>query len=104
MRLVSTTRLVDGVRLGRDVTSGVPGQAPLLRAGTEIRPEYRAALARHGIRAVYVDDELSAGIEVPEALTQRTQREAETALHRAFEVAPRRSPPVAPCPTRRSAT
>ncbi len=88
MRLVSTTRLVDGVRLGRDVTSGVPGQAPLLRAGTEIRPEYRAALARHGIRAVYIDDELSAGIEVPEALTQRTQREAETALHRAFEVAP----------------
>ena len=88
MRLVSTTRLVDGVRLGRDVTSGVPGQAPLLRAGTEIRPEYRDALARHGIRAVYVDDELSAGIDVPEALTQRTQREAENALHRAFEVAP----------------
>ncbi len=88
MRLVSTARLVDGARLGRDVTSGVPGRAPLLRAGTTIRAEYREALERHGIRAVYVDDDLSAGIEVPEALTERTQAEAETALHRAFEAAP----------------
>jgi HD-GYP domain-containing protein (c-di-GMP phosphodiesterase class II) len=100
MRLVSTTRLVDGVRLGRDVTSGVPGQAPLLRAGTEIKPEYRDALVRQGIRAVYVDDELSAGIDVPEALTQRTQRAAETALHRAFEVAPSALAAGGPLPAR----
>ena len=85
MRLVATSRLVDGVRLGKDVRSGVPGQAPLLCAGTEIRPEYREALERHGVRAVYVDDDLSAGIEVPEAVTRRTQEEAEERLGRAFD-------------------
>jgi HD-GYP domain-containing protein (c-di-GMP phosphodiesterase class II) len=85
MRLVATSRLVDGVRLGKDVRSGVPGQAPLLCAGTEIRPEYREALERHGVRAVYVDDDLSAGIEVPEAVTRRTQEEAEERLGKAFD-------------------
>jgi HD-GYP domain-containing protein (c-di-GMP phosphodiesterase class II) len=85
MRLVATSRLVDGVKLGKDVRSGVPGQAPLLCAGTEIRPEYREALERHGVRAVYIDDDLSAGIEVPEALTRRTQEEAEHELSKAFD-------------------
>ncbi len=85
MRLVATSRLVDGVKLGKDVRSGVPGQAPLLCAGTVIQPKYRDALDRHGVRAVYVDDDLSAGIEVPEAVTRRTQEEAEERLSRAFD-------------------
>jgi HD-GYP domain-containing protein (c-di-GMP phosphodiesterase class II) len=85
VRLVATSRLVDGVKLGKDVRSGVPGQAPLLCAGTEMRPEYREALERHGVRAVYVDDDLSAGIEVPEAVTRRTQEEAEEKLAAAFD-------------------
>ena len=85
MRLVATSRLVDGVKLGKDVRSGVPGQAPLLCAGTEVRPEYREALERHGVRAVYIDDDLSAGIEVPEAVTRRTQEEAEERLSKAFD-------------------
>ena len=85
MRLVATSRLVDGVKLGKDVRSGVPGQAPLLCAGTEIRAEYVEALKRHGVRAVYVDDDLSAGIEVPEAVTRRTQEQAEEELSKAFD-------------------
>jgi HD-GYP domain-containing protein (c-di-GMP phosphodiesterase class II) len=85
MRLVATSRLVNGVKLGKDVRSGVPGQAPLLCAGTEIRPEYVEALKRHGVRAVYVDDDLSAGIEVPEAVTRRTQEQAEEELSKAFD-------------------
>ena len=75
MRLVATSRLVDGVRLGRDVRTGAAEHAPLLRAGTAITPEYRDALIRQGINAVYVDDELSAGIEVPEVLSERTRNE-----------------------------
>jgi HD-GYP domain-containing protein (c-di-GMP phosphodiesterase class II) len=85
MRLVATSRLVDGVKLGKDVRSGVPGQAPLLCAGTEIGPKYRAALERHGVRAVYIDDDLSAGIDVPEAVTRKTQEEAEERLGKAFD-------------------
>ena len=63
MRLVATSRLIDGALLGRDVRTGAAEHAPLLRAGTAITPEYRAALIRQGINAVYVDDELSAGID-----------------------------------------
>ena len=85
MRLVATSRLVDGVKLGKDVRSGVPGHAPLLCAGTEIRPKYREALERHGVRAVYVDDDLSAGIDVPEVVTRRTQEAAEEKLGKAFD-------------------
>jgi HD-GYP domain-containing protein (c-di-GMP phosphodiesterase class II) len=85
MRLVTTSRLVDGVKLGKDVRSGVPGQAPLLCAGTEVRPEYREALERHGVRAVYIEDDLSAGIEVPDAVTRKTQQEAEERLSKAFD-------------------
>ena len=88
MRLVATSRLVDGVRLGRDVRTGAAEHAPLLRAGTAITPEYRDALIRQGINAVYVDDELSAGIEVPEVLSERTRNEAETALQRAYDEIP----------------
>jgi HD-GYP domain-containing protein (c-di-GMP phosphodiesterase class II) len=88
MRLMSTSRLVDGVILGRDVRTGAAGGAPLLRVGTTITAEYRAALIRYGINAVYVDDELGAGIDVPESLTERTRTRAETALQRAYEEAP----------------
>ena len=88
MRLVATTRLVDGAVVGRDVSTGIAGQAPLLRAGTTIRPRYRSALERNGIRAIYVDDALGAGIQVPEALTEETQHQAETALTEAFDLAP----------------
>ena len=85
---MSTSRLVDGVRLGRDVRTGAAGGAPLLREGTTITAEYRVALIRHGINAVYVDDQLSEGIDVPESLTERTRARAETALQRAYEEAP----------------
>jgi HD-GYP domain-containing protein (c-di-GMP phosphodiesterase class II) len=88
VRLVATSRLVDGALLGRDVRTGAAEHAPLLRAGTAITPEYREALIRQGINAVYVDDELSAGIEVPEVLSERTRNEAETALQRAYDEIP----------------
>jgi HD-GYP domain-containing protein (c-di-GMP phosphodiesterase class II) len=80
MRLVATRRLIPGVRLARDVWRGVPGQVPLLRAGSLVTHEYREALLRDGINAVYVDDELAAGISVPEALSETTRRTVTTVL------------------------
>src|SRR5947207_11942661 len=88
VRLVATSRLADGALLGRDVRTGVAEHAPLLRTGTVITPPYREALIRQGIYAVYVDDELSAGIEVPEVLTERTRNQAESALQRAYHEIP----------------
>jgi HD-GYP domain-containing protein (c-di-GMP phosphodiesterase class II) len=80
MRLVATRRLTPGVCLARDVWRGVPGQVALLTAGTLVTPEYQHALLRGGINAVYVDDQLGAGISVPEALSETTRRAATTVL------------------------
>jgi HD-GYP domain-containing protein (c-di-GMP phosphodiesterase class II) len=85
---MATSRIPEGALLGRDVRTGLAEHAPLLRAGTAITPEFRSALTRQGINAVYIDDELSAGIDVPEVLTERTRNEAETALQRAYDDIP----------------
>ena len=88
MRLVAISRLTDGACIGRDVHTGIPGQAPLLRRGSLYRTNYGESLRKRGIRAVYIDDELGEGIDVPEALTDYTRREAENALTRAFQAVP----------------
>ncbi len=87
MRLAATRRAV-GARLARDVGSARPGALPLLRAGATLTEAYCEALLQAGIRAVYIDDELSQGIEVTPALSESTRAAAETALERAFCVAP----------------
>jgi HD-GYP domain-containing protein (c-di-GMP phosphodiesterase class II) len=87
MRLVGTRRFQAGVRLGRDVPPNA-GEAPLLRAGLELTESHREALLRAGINAIYVDDGTSVGIEVEQALSDRTRREARGALTNAFKAAP----------------
>lgn len=87
MRLVMTRRLEPGALLAADVLTGRSG-TPLLRRGTVITDHYRESLARAGINAVYIDDELGAGIEVPQILSDRTREEATSALAQAFRAAP----------------
>lgn len=70
--------------IARDVTSGRPGAAPLLRRGVVLTPRYRDRLLQEGVNAVYVDDELGSDIEVPHAVADETRREAESALATAF--------------------
>jgi len=55
MRLMATSRVPDGALLGRDVRTGAAEHAPLLRAETAVTPEFRRALIRQGINAVYID-------------------------------------------------
>ncbi|HEY2603089.1 MAG TPA: HD-GYP domain-containing protein [Thermoleophilaceae bacterium] len=88
MRLVATNRLTPEMTLGRDVVTGVHGQLPLLRAGVRLRPEYQQALRDAGVHAVYVEDELGAGIEVPQTLSEQTREKATKALQRSFGEAP----------------
>jgi HD-GYP domain-containing protein (c-di-GMP phosphodiesterase class II) len=84
MRLVALDRLQVGDRLARDVLVG-PSPIPLLRAGVRLSPRYVDGLREAGVRGVYVDDELSAGIEPHSPLTEKTRREATRALSKAFE-------------------
>jgi len=88
MRLVATHRLVSSMVLGRDVVTGVHGSLPLLRAGVKLRDEYRDSLLSAGIHAVYVEDELGAGIKVSPALTEATREKATKALVRSFADVP----------------
>jgi HD-GYP domain-containing protein (c-di-GMP phosphodiesterase class II) len=85
MRLVALDRLQVGDRLARDVLVG-PSPIPLLRAGVRVSSRYVEGLREAGVRGVYVDDELSAGIEPHSPLSEKTRREATRALSKAFEV------------------
>lgn len=87
MRLLATRRAV-GCVLAEDVRDGRPGEMPLLRAGLTLTHEYGEALIRSGVNAVYIDDELSRGIEVSPALSATARTDAERGLARAFRSVP----------------
>ncbi len=87
MRLVATRRIEPGAILARDVTVGSSGRA-LLRAGVPLSARYRQALLDNGFNAVYVQDELSEGIEVTPALSEQTRVDAAESLTRAFATVP----------------
>ena len=89
MRLVSIDNLEPGALLARDVWTGASGSIPLLRAGVYLTPDYLERLQRTGIAAIYVNDELSDGIEVPELLREETRRKAAKAIQHAFLELPR---------------
>ena len=88
MRLVALERVEHGARLGRDVWGGASGDIPLLRAGARLGAPYIERLREGGIAAVFVDDELSAGINVPTALREQTRRQVGKALGVAFDRLP----------------
>jgi HD-GYP domain-containing protein (c-di-GMP phosphodiesterase class II) len=88
MRLVATRRIRAGFCLARDIPAPGGGRVPLLRAGIRMTDRHRDALLGAGINAIYVDDELGEGIDVPRALSEETRREARDALSRALAAAP----------------
>src|SRR6476661_2850875 len=78
-------RVPDGAKLGKDVASGRADGMPLLRAGTDLTPRFKGALVRAGIHAVYIEDELSRGIDPRPVLTDETRSAATAAVARAFD-------------------
>lgn len=88
MRLVRTSSFPEGTTLGMDLPAG-PGKAPLLRAGATLGFLHRQGLLRAGVTQLYVNDEISDGIEIPLPLSQRTRDEARAAISRAFHEAAR---------------
>ncbi len=87
MRLVPTTTLIDGAVVARDVLVGRPDGIPLLRAGVVITPDYRGRLLKLGIRAIYVEDDLGAGIQPPTLINTETRRAATRLVADAFQAA-----------------
>jgi HD-GYP domain-containing protein (c-di-GMP phosphodiesterase class II) len=85
MRLVAVRRIEDGTMLARDVMDGRPTAIPLLRAGVALTARHKSALLAAGVHAVYVEDRLSEGIEVRQAVDAETRRKATQAVSRAFE-------------------
>src|SRR5918997_1611633 len=77
MRLVALSRAPEGAELARDVRTGAPGDVPLLRAGTLLTAQYRTRLLELGLRAVWVEDALSEGIEALPPLEDDAREEAE---------------------------
>jgi putative nucleotidyltransferase with HDIG domain len=84
MRLMPTARVPDGAVLGRDIWTGHNTSIPLLRAGSKMTPRYREALLAAGLRAVYVDDAISAGIDIKQPLREQVRREAIATVTKTF--------------------
>ena len=87
MRIVPLRQASAGAVLGREVRAGRRDGAPLLRAGAELTPRVREVLARMGVHAVYIDDELSRGIEPEPVLPDDTRALALEAVSVAFDAA-----------------
>jgi HD-GYP domain-containing protein (c-di-GMP phosphodiesterase class II) len=87
MRVVPLRHASPGAVLGREVVAGGRDGVPLLRAGAELTARVREVLARKGVHAVFVDDELSRGIDPVPALPDATRSLALTAVEGVFEAA-----------------
>ena len=84
MRLVLIDQIQGGERLGRDVHVG-PSTIPLLRKGVHLSTRYVEGLRDAGVRGIWVDDAVSAGIEPIAPISEQTRLEAKQALTSAFE-------------------
>ena len=73
MRLIPARKIVEGVELARDVVTGPPGSAPLLRTGVRLSARYATLLPKAGIDAVWIEDDLGEYIDVEEPLTAETR-------------------------------
>src|SRR4051812_4051004 len=83
MRLTPVRR-ASGAVLARDISSPVPGQMPVLRSGAVLTAAYQDALTGLGINAVWVEDELSEGIEPDELVPPHLREEAAQTVSRAL--------------------
>ena len=73
MRLIPARKIRDGVELARDIVTGPPGTAPLLRAGVRLSARYAELLPKSGIVSVWIEDDLGEAIDVAEPLTPETR-------------------------------
>ena len=85
MRLIRLSSLTDGMVLARDLRTGRPGEAPLLRAGVTLSDSYIRRLQATGMHTVWIDDDLSDAIEPLEPLDPEMRMAAEVAVKESFD-------------------
>src|SRR3954469_16902107 len=77
MRLMPLARAVGAV-LARDIASPEPGQMPILRSGARLTEGYVTSLTDLGVSAVWIEDDLSQGIEPHELVPPHVRQETAT--------------------------
>jgi len=93
VRIVAVSRLRPGMRLGRPVYSCSAGvRIPLLQPQAVVTDRVRSGLERAGVFAVYVDDELSEGIEPTEVMSAELRERAILELHDTFSAVATKGP------------
>ncbi|MGI6669662.1 MAG: HD-GYP domain-containing protein [Acetivibrionales bacterium] len=74
MHRVKIDSVREGARLGRTIFGENGGV--LLTAGVELKEYHLERLKKHGINALYLDEEISEGIEVDDVMKDETRNEA----------------------------
>ena len=87
MRLIPCRKIREGMELARDVVTGPPGTAPLLRTGVLLSERYAKALPQAGIGSVWIEDDLGRDIDVVEPLTPETRERVHRATGDALDAA-----------------
>lgn len=80
MRKVNIESVQMGTRLARTIFSSDGGV--LLTQGIELRESYIAKLKNHGITNVYIEDDISAGVEAIDVIEDQTRNEAVALIKR----------------------
>lgn len=83
MRIAVISPQLIGKRLGKSIV-GADGR-PLLTAGTVLTAAYLDALVRRGFSSVCIDDELTEGIEVGDAVSEETRQRATLVVRETME-------------------
>ena len=89
MRLIPTSRVVEGTFLGADIQVGHAEGVPLLRRGVRLTSRLRDRLISAGVNAIYVEDSLSADIVLEQLVDDDTRMFATRAVAGAFKAAGR---------------
>ncbi len=87
MRLIQCRKIREGMELARDVSTGPPGTAPLLRTGTVLSDRYAKLLPKAGIGSVWIEDDMGRDIDVVEPLTPETHAKVHRATGEAIDAA-----------------
>ena len=87
MRLVSLDNLPERTSLAKDIFTSANADVPLLRRGVTLDERYRKALRDQGITTLWVEDDLSEGIDPVSAVSDETRKRATEAVGKALKEA-----------------
>jgi HD-GYP domain-containing protein (c-di-GMP phosphodiesterase class II) len=87
MRLVRIDWVLDDMELARDIPSAALGAAPLLKRGVRLTRSLAARLGSHGVRAVWIEDDMADGILPAQPLPDHVRTATELAVGSCLEAA-----------------